>query len=145
MSNAAYTAFLKGVLNAEYDLDTASIKAALVRGYTFSAAHATMADVVGGGGGTINGTSAALASPTVTGGVFDAADTTIATTANATNHALVVFQASAVTGGADVAQSSQKLIAYIDTSSDSSLPVQPGTGNTAVTFDNGTNKILKVG
>lgn len=142
MANAAYTAFKKGVLNAEYDLDTAAIKVALVRGYTFSAAHATMADVVAAGA-TINGTSAALTTPTITGGVFDADDTTIATTANATNHYLVVFQASAVTGGADVAQASQKLICFFDTGT--GLPVVPGTGTLTVTWANTANKILKVG
>jgi hypothetical protein len=142
MANAVFTAFVKGILNAEYDLDTASIKVSAVRGYTFSAAHATVSDVTGAGG-TINGTSAALASPSVTGGVFDATDTTISTTANATDHGLLVYQASAVTGGADVAASAQKLICYLDTGT--GLPVQPGTGSLAVTFDNGTNKILKVG
>jgi hypothetical protein len=142
MSNAIFTAFVKGILNAEYDLDTASIKCSLVRGYTFSAAHATVADVTGAGG-TLNGTSAALASPSVTGGVFDANDTTISATANATDHGLLIYQASAAGGGADVAAASQKLIAYYDTGT--GLPIQPGTGTVTVTFDNGTNKILKVG
>jgi len=142
MANAAYTAFKKGVLNAEYDLDTASVKVALVRGYTFSAAHATMSDVTGAGG-TVNGTSAALTNPTVTGGVFDADDTTIATTANSSNHVLIVYQSSAVGGGADVAAGSQKLIAYFDTGT--GLPVVPGTGTLTITWANTTNKILKVG
>lgn len=143
MANATYTAFKQGLLNAEYDLNTASIKVALVRGYTFSAAHATMADIVGGGGGTINGTSAALTTPTITGGVFDADDTTITTTSSASNHILIVFQSSAVTGGADVAQASQKLIAYFDTGT--GLPVVPGTGTLTITWANTTNRILKVG
>lgn len=142
MANAIFTAFVKGILNAEYDLDTASIKCSLVRGYTFSAAHATVSDVTGAGG-TLNGTSAALASPSVTGGVFDANDTTISATANATDHGLLIYQASAVGGGADVAASAQKLIAYYDTGT--GLPIQPGTGSVTVTFDNTTNKILKVG
>lgn len=142
MANAVYTAFKQGVLNAEYDLNTASVKVALVRGYTFSAAHSTMADVTGAGA-TINGVSAALTTPSITGGVFDADDTTIATTANASNHYLVVYQASAVTGGADVAASSQKLIAYFDTGT--GLPVVPGTGTLTVTWANTANRILKVG
>lgn len=142
MANTVFTAFKKGVLNAEYDLDTASIKAAFVRGYTVSAAHATVADVVGAGG-TINGTSASLASPDITGGVFDANDTTVTTTASAVDHGILLFQASAVTGGADVAQSAQKLIAWYDTGT--GLPIQPGTGSTPITWDNGTNRILKVG
>lgn len=142
MANAVYTAFLQGLLNAEYDLNTASIKCSFVRGYTFSASHATVSDVTGAGG-TLNGTSAALSNPTITGGVFDADDTTVNTTASASNHGLLVYQASAVTGGADVAASSQKLIAYYD--SGTGLPIQPGTGATPVTWDSGSNKILRVG
>lgn len=142
MANAVYTAFVQGILNAEYDLNTASIKCSFVRGYTFSAAHATVADVTGAGG-ILNGTSAALTTPTIIGGLFDADDTLITTTASATDHVLIVFQASAVTGGADVAASSQKLITYFDTGT--GLPIQPGTGSTPVTWDAGTNRILKIG
>jgi hypothetical protein len=142
MANAAYTAFKAGLLDAGYDLNTASIKVALVRGYTFSAAHATMADVTGSGA-TVNGVSAALTTPTIAGGVFDTDDTTITTTANATNHYLIVYQASAVGGGADVAAASQKLICFFDTGT--GLPVVPGTGTLTVTWANTTNKILKIG
>ena len=143
MANSYYTKFPEGLLNAEYDLNTASIKAALVRGYTFSAAHTTMADVVGAGGGTINGTSAALTTPTIVGGVFDADDTTVTTTFFNAPHYVIIFQASAVTGGADVAQSAQKLIAYYDTGA--GLPIVPGTGTANLTWANTGNKILKVG
>ena len=142
MANASYTAFKQGLLNAEYDLNTATIKAALVRSYSFNAAHATMADVVAAGG-VINGTSGALTTPTITGGVFDADDTQITTTANATNHYLVIFQASAVGGGADVAQASQKLIGYIDTGT--GLPIVPGTGILTINWPNSANKIFKIG
>lgn len=141
MANAVFTPFKEGLLNAAYDLNTATIKCALVRGYTFNAAHVFVSEVVATG--TINGTSAALGSPTITDGVFDASDTTIATTANATDHGLLVFQSSAVTGGADVAQSAQRLIAYYDTGT--GLPIQPGTGTVSVVWDSGTNKILRVG
>lgn len=142
MANAVYNAFKQGLLNAEYDLNTASIKVALVRTYTFDATHATVADVIAAGG-VLNGTSAALGSPSITGGLFDADDTTIATTADANQHGLLVFQASAVTGGADVAQNAQKLIAYFDTGT--GLPIVPGTGTVTVTWANTTNRILKVG
>jgi hypothetical protein len=139
VTDAFFTPFAEGILAGEIDLDTAVIKCALVRGYTFSASHKFVSDVTGASG-TLNGTSAALSSKSVTGGVFDAADTTITATANASNHALLLFQASAVTGGADVAASAQRLIAYFD-----SATIQPGSGDVTVTFSNGTNKILKVG
>lgn len=142
MANAHFTSAAEAMLSGAIDFDTAVIKCAFVRGYTFSAAHVFMSDVTGAGG-TLNGTSAALAGKTVTGGVFDADDTTITTTASASDHVLILFQASAVTGGADVAASSQRLIYHYDTGT--GLPVQPGTGDTPVTWSNGASKILKVG
>lgn len=142
MANAVYDAFKKGILNAEYDLDTASIKVALVRNYTYASSHATLADITTAGG-VVNGTSAALTNPVIAGGVFDADDTSITTTASAVNHYFIVYQSSAVTGGADVAAGSQKLVAYFDTGS--GLPVQPGNGTVTITWANTTNRILKVG
>lgn len=141
MANAAYTNFKAGVLGADFDLVVASVKAMLVRGYTFSAAHVTVADVVAAGG-TVNGTSSALTTPTVTGGVFDADDTAITTVASASNHVLIVAQTSAVTGGADLPTSGQLLIAFYDTGT--GLPIQPGTGSTTVTWSSGSAKILAV-
>ena len=142
MTNALFTPAAEGFIAGEIDLDTATIKAAFVRGYTFSASHKFVSDVTGAGG-TINGTSAALTSKTVTGGVFDAADTTVTPTASAVDHGILLCQASAVTGGADVAASAQRVIAWYDTGT--GLPIQPGTGSTPITWDNGTNKILRVG
>jgi hypothetical protein len=141
MANAAYTNFKAGILGADFDLVVASVKAMLVRGYSFTAAHVTVADVVSAGG-TINGTSAALTNPVITGGVFDADDTSIATTANASNHVLVLAQTSAVGGGADLPTSGQLLIAFYDTGT--GLPIQPGTGTVTVTWSAGAAKILAV-
>jgi hypothetical protein len=141
VANAAFTNFKAGILSADFDLAVASIKAMLVRGYSFNAAHVTVADVVSAGG-VVNGTSAALASATVTGGVFDAADTSVTTTASASNHILLLAQTSAVTGGADLPASGQLVIAYYDTGS--GLPIQPGTGSVAITWSAGAAKILAV-
>lgn len=141
MANAAYTNFKSGIQLAEFDLTVATVKAMLVRGYTFSAAHTTVADVTGAGG-VINATSAALVNPTVTAGVFDANDTSVSATASASNHILIVAQTSAVTGGVDLPTSGQLLIAYYDTGS--GLPIQPGTGTVTITWSSGSAKILAV-
>lgn len=141
MANAAYTNFKAGVLGADFDLVVASVKAMLVRGYAFNAAHVTVADVISAGG-TVNGTSTALTNPTVTGGVFDADDSSVTTTANASNHVLVLAQTSAVTGGADLPTSGQLLIAFYDTGT--GLPIQPGTGTVTITWSAGAAKILAV-
>lgn len=140
MANALFNAAAEGFISGAIDLDTAVIKVAFVRGYSFDATDVFVSDVVATG--TLNGTSAALANKSVTNGVFDADDTTITTTASASNHGLLLFQSSAVTGGADVAQSAQRVIAYYDTGT--GLPAQPGTGDTPVTWSSGTNRILKV-
>lgn len=142
MANAYFTPAVEGLADDTISLSVAVIKAAFVRGYTFSASHKFVSDVTGAGG-TLNGTSAALTTKTFTGGVFDADDTAATTTASAVNHGVLLFQASAVTGGADVAASAQRVIAYYDTGT--GLPIQPGTGSTPITWDSGTNKILKVG
>lgn len=144
MSNQFYTAFRQGVLDAGYDLNTATIAVAAVSGYTFNATHATIADVVSAGG-VINASSGAITNPVITGGVFNGDSVNITTTASTSNHILIVYQASAVTGGANVAQGSQKLILYIDTSSDASIPFKPGDGVINITWDTGASKILKVG
>lgn len=141
MANAEFDAFNEGILDGSIDLSAASIKCSLVRGYTFNAAHKFVSDVTATG--TLNGTSAVLGSKAFTGGAFSAANTSITTTANATNHGLLIYQSSANTGGGDVAASAQRLIAYMDTGT--GLPIQPGTGTVSVTWDTGTNKILKVG
>ena len=142
MANAVFPLALEGFIAGEIDLNDAVIKAAFVRGYTYSASHKFVSDVVSAGG-TLNGVSAALTTKTVTAGVFDADDTTASTTASAVNHGILLFQASAVTGGTDVATTAQRVIAYYDTGT--GLPIQPGTGSTPITWDSGTNKILKLG
>jgi len=142
VANALFDPGREGFLDGTIDYDTAVIKAALVRGYTFSAAHKFVSDMTGAGG-TIVATSPALASKTVTSGVADAADTTwSAVPTGAAVAAIVVFQSSAVTGGADVAATAQRLIAYIDVGT--GLPVTPNGGDITAAFDNGGNRIFKL-
>ena len=140
MANALFAPGREGFLAGEIDWDTAVIKVALVRGYTFSSAHKFVSEVTAASG-VLHVTSAALASKTVTGGTADAADITYtAVTANASNHYILVFQASAVGGGADVAAASQRLIAYIDTGTN--VPIVPNGGDVTIAWDNGSNKIF---
>ena len=142
MANSKFNPALEGFLVGEIDWDTAVIKAALVRGYTFDATDKFVSEVTAAGG-TLHATSAALASKTATDGVADAADVTFTTpSANATDHYILIFQASAVGGGADVAAGSQRLIAWIDTAT--GIPVQPNGANIVIAFDNGPNKIFRL-
>lgn len=141
MANSLFDAGREGFLAGEIDWDTAVIKVALVRGYTFNAAHKFVSDVTATG--TIAATSAALSSKTITAGVAGAANITYtAVTANASNHSLLIFQSSAVTGGADVAATAQRVIGWIDTATN--LPAVPNGGDITVAWDTGANKIFKL-
>ena len=140
MASALFGPGREGFLDGSIDWDTAVIKVALVRSYTFSSAHKFVSDVTGAGG-VLAATSAALASKTVTNGTADAADITFsAVAANAGNHYLLIFQSSAVTGGADVAATAQRVIGYIDTGTN--LPIVPNGGDVTIAWDNGSNKIF---
>jgi hypothetical protein len=141
VANAVFPKAKEGFLDGSIDLDTASIKVALVRGYTYSGTHEFVSDVTNTG--TLHATSAALSSIDVTNGVFDAADVTFTTPAsNSNSHSLLIFQASAVGGGADVASSSQRVIAWIDTGT--GIPIVPAGGDITVVWDSGSNKIFSL-
>jgi hypothetical protein len=148
MANALYDPGREGFLDGTIDWDTAVIKALLVRltaagAPAFTASHKFVSDLVAAH--TIAATSSALASKTVTNGVADAADQTPlfgAVANHAQDHIVVLIQASAVTGGSDVAQNAQRLIAWLDTGTN--LPVRPNGGDINNTWDNGASKIFKL-
>lgn len=133
MANTVYSTAREGFLAGEIDWDTAVIKTALVRGYTVSAAHKFVSDVTTAGG-VLAATSAALTAKTVTGGTADANDVTFtAVAANASGHGVLVFQSSAVGGGADVAATLQRVICWLDTGTN--LPVTTNGGDVTVAFN----------
>lgn len=134
MSNALYDPGREGFLDGSIDWDTDDIRVMLVlSSYTFSAAHKFIADL----GAVDNGRSAAFSSKTVTGGVADAADTTLNATAATASKALAIFKHT----GSDA---TARLIAYIDTPT-SGLPFTPAAGQAVpIAWDNGSNKIFKL-
>jgi hypothetical protein len=142
MASALFDPGREGFLDGTIDWDTAVFKVALLRSYSFVASHKFVSDVTGASG-VLHATSAALSGISKTNGIADAADFTFTTpAANASNHVLLLFQASAVGGGADVAASAQRLVAYIDTGT--GLPVVPNGADITVAWDNGANKIFKL-
>lgn len=139
MADAVYPLGREGFLAGEIDWDTATIKVSLVRGYTYDATDKFVSDLASA---TLVATST-LTTKTVTQGVADADDVIFSTvTTGAACPHLIIYQASAVTGGADVASSAQRVIAFIDSAS--GLPVTPNGGNINVAWDNGSNKIFNL-
>jgi hypothetical protein len=145
MTNALWTPGREGFLTGEIDWDTAVIKMSPLRGYTFSAAHKFVSEILASGTGTgtfHGGAAVTLAGKTSTGGTADANDATFTalTATGAAPCALAIYQASAVGGGADVAATAQRLIGYIDTGTN--IPFTPNGGDIVVAFDSGSNKIF---
>lgn len=116
------------------------IKASLVRGYTFSVGHKFVSEVIGAGG-TLVATDT-LNSLTNTNGVLDAADAVFETVAEgAAIPYIVIYQASAVTGGSDLAASMQRLIAFLDRGS--GLPVLPNGQDITISWSPGSDRIAR--
>ena len=138
MANALFTPYKETLLsqNPAVDLDSDTIKVALVTaGYTFNAAHQFYSSITPGS--NVVGTPQTLASKTVAGGVFDAADATFTAVTGSQVVALVIYKD---TGD----NATSPLIAFIDSAS-AGLPVTPNGGNIVIAWDNGTNRIFKVG
>ena len=142
MASQLYDAGREGFLAGEIDWDGAAIKAALVRGYSFSASHRFVSDVTNAGGSLV-AISGALTGKSISAGVADAADVSFAAVpTGAAISAVIIFQASAVTGGSDVVPSAQRLICYMDTAT--GLPVTPNGQAIGLSWDNGSNRIFKL-
>lgn len=133
MANVLFSKGREGILDRTIDM-TGDVRVMLVKDtYTFDDTDEDLADL----GSVDNGRSAALASKTYTGGVFDAADTALTATDPDPSDALIIFQHT----GTD---STARLIAYIDTPA-SGLPFTPAASQVVpITWDNGADKIFKL-
>jgi hypothetical protein len=139
-ANALYDLGRQGFLDGSIDFDTAAMKVALVDSAVYTvnlATHQFMSSVA-----SVVAATAALTTKTVAAGVADADDLGFGNTSGAQSEALILYQSSAVGGGADVASSAQRLIGYIDTAT--GLPVTPNGGPINIVWDSGSNRIFKL-
>lgn len=110
MANALFPKFKQALLDKLLDLNTDDIRVVLLNGYDFSTSHEFLSDVLGEAGTTeVARSGAALGSPTIVDGVFDAADVLFAGLTGSQVTDVVVF---AQAGGAD---SARRVIAHFDT------------------------------
>lgn len=135
MANALFDAGREGFLAGDIAWDSDDIRCCLVRGYTFSASHTALSDVVSAGG-TVVQSSSAFSSKTTTAGVADAADVLFsAVPAGSAITSVIIYKEGA-------SDATRNLIAYIDTGT--GLPITPTGADITVAWSNGANKIFKL-
>lgn len=135
MANGMYVKGIESLMQAGINLVSDTIKVVLVDAADYTvdlAAHDFLNDVAAGS----RVATATLASKTVTGGAFDAADVTFPTVTGDPSEALIIYKDTGV-------ESTSPLIMYIDTAT--GLGVTPNGGDISVVWDNGANKIFKIG
>ena len=135
MANGLYNKGREGFLSGQINMSSNDIRAILVDTADYIvnlATHDFLDDVPAAARVAV---SAAMASKTITDGIFDAADVTWSAVSGDPSEAIVIYQHTGT-------ESTSRLIAYIDTAT--GLPVIPNGGNITVTWDSGTNKIFKL-
>lgn len=100
--------------------------------YTFSQTHEFLSDIPAG---ARVATSGNFTGKTSTAGVADADDVTLLAVTGDQSEALVIYKWT----GSDA---TSPLIAYIDSAT--GLPVQPSGSSIEISWDNGSNKIMKI-
>jgi len=126
MANAIYPEYKDAIMGggANTDLLAGNVKVMLVDTgtYTYDAADVFESDITG-----IVGETANLGTKTLTGGVFDAADTTATAVSGATVEALIVYIDTGT-------PTTSRVVCYIDTGV-TGLPVTPNGGDINIAWN----------
>lgn len=124
MANALYPKIKEALWQAQANLSSGTVKAALVDTgtYTYSAAHEFYSSVSG-----VVGTPGTIGTKTFTNGLFDGADVTFTAVTGASAEAIVIYIDTGT-------PSTSRLIAYIDTGV-TGLPVTPNGGDITITWN----------
>jgi hypothetical protein len=105
--------------------------------YTYSDSHEFLSDVPSGA----RVSSVALGSLTFSSGVLDAADATFSGVSGDQSEHLIL----AVGPASGANDSNTRLVVFIDGATITGSPVTPNSGDINVAWDNGANKIAKLG
>ncbi len=135
MANAFFSKGKEGLIDGSIDLDTNTIKAVLVDSADYTLALATHDNLDDIAAGARVATSDALASKTVTGGVFDAADTVIADVTGDVFEYIILYKDTGV-------ESTSRLICCFDTAT--GIPCTPTGGNITIAWSSGASKIFAI-
>lgn len=142
LANNIYDFGREGFLGGQIDWDTGVIRAILVDSADYAVNIATHQYLSSVAAAAREETSGALTTKTITAGVADADDVTFLAAAGDPCEAVILVQSSAATGGADIADTAQRLIAYYDTAT--GLPITLNGGNVTLAWDSGSLRIFKL-
>lgn len=133
MAKNLYPKGAERILNAQISFASDTIKVALLSdGYTYSAAHEFLANV----SANVVGTAQILATKTIAGGVFDAADVEFgALAAGSTVKAFILYRDTGVAG-------TSPLLIYSDEAT--GFPFATSGGSVTVPWSNGPAKIMSL-
>lgn len=122
MASALYPKFKEQLLTAGLDVEADDIRVILIDSadYTYSSAHDFLDDVAAGSRVAV---SSALASKTITNGVFDAADKTLTAVTGDPSEALIIYKHTGT-------ESTSNLICFID-----GLSVTPNGGDIVIQWN----------
>lgn len=137
MANTIYPKGREGFAGGDVAWDSDTIKLMAVDvDYVYNAAHDFLDDVVAA---ARVATSAAFTSKTITDGVLDAADVTLAALpAGNTITAIIVFQDTGV-------EATSRLLLFFDTKADTTaISVATNGGDVVVTWSNSSTKIAQI-
>lgn len=145
MTNALYPSFKSRLLTPGADLvagllgagagvspTAAPLKAALLAGYTYSAAHDFYDDI----SASVVGTPVAVSGGSVAAGVFDADDTVFTAVAEGSTIGAVALYMDTGT------PATSPLVALVDTGTGGALAIETSGGNITIKWDSGANKIF---
>lgn len=137
MANTIYPKGREGFAGGDIAWDTDTIKLVAVdSGYVYNAAHDFLDDV---GAAARVATSSAFSSKTITSGILDAADVTLASVpVGDTITGIIIFQDTGV-------EATSRLIAFFDTKADTTaISVVTNGGDVVVTWSNSTTRIAQI-
>jgi hypothetical protein len=135
MANSLFDKGREGFLDGSIDWDTNTIKLVCIDHADDTPAVATDDNLDDLAAAARVATSGAFAGKTVTNGVADADDVTLASVTGDPFESINIFKDTGT-------ESSSRLIAYIDTAT--GLPCTPNGGDIIIQWDSGANRIFKL-
>ncbi len=144
MTKALYDGGREGFLDGSIDWDTHEFRVVLIDEFDYTvdlATHRTLDAIPAAARVAVSG---ALTGKTVAAGVADADNVTFISVSGDPAEALVIYQHALTQGGAALAETSARLVCYINETSNASLPVTPDGRDIKVVWQDTDPKIFKL-